>query len=99
MGFTIKSNDKCKRTLEVPNEAKEMSKLEDFDLQAYGMDAAEEQLRAKRLVRIAAIQNKIVLPTTEPVYRQRDAIFKRVEKLIKAAALCQVNIWTCFYLA
>ncbi len=61
-------------------------------MQAYGIDAAPEQLRAKRLVRIGAIQNKIVLPTTEPVYRQREAIFQRVEIMIKAAALCGVNI-------
>lgn len=80
------------RTLDIPNEANELSKLEDFDLQAYGIDAAPEQLRAKRLVRIGAIQNKIVLPTTEPVYRQREAIFKRVEIMIRAAALCGVNI-------
>ena len=78
----------------MPKEAAEMSRVEDFDLQAYGMveAAAEEQLRARRIVRIGAIQNKIVLPTTEPVYRQRDAIFKRVEQMIKAAALCGVNI-------
>ena len=43
------------RTLDIPNEANEPSKLEDFDFQAYGIDGAPEQLRAKRLVRFGPI--------------------------------------------
>ncbi len=58
------------RTLEIPDEARLLSDKEDFDLQAYAIDAAPEQTRPKRLVRIGAIQNKIVLPTTAPVAKQ-----------------------------
>ena len=47
-----------------------MSINEDFDLKAFGIDAAEEQTRAKRLVRVGAIQNKIVLPTNAPITKQ-----------------------------
>jgi len=56
--------------LEIPDEAKELSKRENFDLQAYALDAAVEQTRAKRIVRIGAIQHQIVLPTDAPVIQQ-----------------------------
>jgi hypothetical protein len=56
--------------LELSAEVIEKSNVLDFDLQAYSMDAAEEQTRAKRIVRIGAIQNKIVLPTDAPVIKQ-----------------------------
>lgn len=80
------------RKLELSSEALEKSQLLDFDLQAYSMNAAEEQTRPKRLVRIGAIQNKIVLPTDAPVVKQRDAIFERVGQLIHAAYLSGCNI-------
>lgn len=37
-----------------------------FDLKAFRFEAAPEQLRPPRVVRLALIQNKTVLPTTEP---------------------------------
>lgn len=80
------------RKLQLPIEAVELSEIENFDLQAYGIDAAEEQTRNKRLVRVAAIQNQIVLPTTAPVTKQREALHQRIGTLIKAASLCNVNI-------
>lgn len=58
------------RPLEISNEARKLSDLEDFDLQAYSVDASAEQTRAPRIVRIGAIQNKIVLPTTDPIVKQ-----------------------------
>ena len=61
-------------------------------MQGYGIDAKEEHTRPKRLVRIGAIQNQIVLPTTAPIHEQRDAIHKRVSELIHAAHLCGVNV-------
>lgn len=80
------------RELDISEEARKLSEKDDFDLQAYSIDASEEQTRPRRLVRIGAIQNKIVLPTTEPILKQRDAIHQRVAKMIHAAALCKVNI-------
>ncbi|XP_058800755.1 beta-ureidopropionase-like [Phymastichus coffea] len=64
-----------------------------FDLQGYRMDGAmEEQLRAPRLVRVALIQHAIVLPTSAPLWEQRDAIFKKVGGYVEHAAKCGANI-------
>merc|ERR1719259_1414218 len=52
----------------------------------------EENLRAKRIVRVAAIQNAIVAPTTAPITEQRKAIHDRISTMIAAAASCNVNI-------
>lgn len=38
------------------------------------------------------IQNKIVLPTTAPLHKQREAIHNRIAVITKAAYLCGVNI-------
>ena len=76
----------------MPDQVRELSDKENFDFQAYGIDAQSEQTRPKRLVRIGAIQNQIVLPTTDPIVKQRDAIHQRIGKLIHAASLCNVNI-------
>jgi beta-ureidopropionase len=73
-------------------EAQELSRDKNFDLQAYTVDAKAEQTRERRVVRIGAIQNSIVLDTSEPVVKQRDAIFERVGVMIKAAAMCGVNV-------
>ena len=56
--------------MDIPIEARKMSEKHDFDLKAFGIDANDEQTRAKRIVRIGAIQNKIVLPTTDPLVKQ-----------------------------
>lgn len=58
------------RELEISEEARKLSEKQDFDLQAYSIEASREQTRAPRIVRIGAIQNKIVLPTTEPIVKQ-----------------------------
>jgi beta-ureidopropionase len=80
------------RVLDIPIEARKLSEKKDFELKAFGIDAKDEQTRAKRIVRIGAIQNKIVLPTTEPLIKQREAIYERIETMIKAASLMNVNI-------
>lgn len=46
-------------------------------------------------MRIAAVQNKIVLPTTAPINDQRAAIHRRVAKMVEAAALSDAKI-ICF---
>ena len=57
-------------SLEIPEEAKLLSENENFDLQAYTIAAKSEETRPKRTVRIGAIQNQIVLPTTDPIIKQ-----------------------------
>ena len=51
-------------------EAKELCEKEDFEIKAFAIDANPEQLRSRRLVRIGAIQNKIILPTSAPIALQ-----------------------------
>ncbi|KAG8230866.1 hypothetical protein J437_LFUL011507, partial [Ladona fulva] len=45
-----------------------------------------------RVVRVAAIQNKIVLPTNAPIEDQRNALYEKVKIMVKAASLCGANI-------
>ena len=42
----------------------------DFELAGYSFTATPEETRPPRIVRVAAIQNKIVLPTTAPITKQ-----------------------------
>ncbi|XP_002963936.2 beta-ureidopropionase [Selaginella moellendorffii] len=78
--------------LPLPPAVMAMSTAADFDLQAYRFTAAEEELRAPRIVRIGVIQNAIVLPTDAPFADQKRAIMKRVGDLIEAAGTAGVNI-------
>jgi len=70
----------------------EAAKSKDFDLAGFAFSAADESTRAPRVIRVAGIQNKILLPTTAPVNKQRDALHRRVAEMIDVAAQCEVNI-------
>ncbi|KAF6198880.1 hypothetical protein GE061_006903 [Apolygus lucorum] len=72
--------------------AKEAADKAGIDLQGYIMAASKEQTRAPRVVRVGAVQNKIVLATSEPVDAQRKALHSRIEEIIRIAALAGVNI-------
>uniref|UniRef100_A0A1I8A8E8 Beta-ureidopropionase n=1 Tax=Steinernema glaseri TaxID=37863 RepID=A0A1I8A8E8_9BILA len=63
-----------------------------IQLAGYVIEAAKEQLRAPRKVRIAAIQNSIVEATTAPIAQQREAIHRRVGQMIEIAAQGGANI-------
>ena len=56
--------------LDLPGSAKELASSKNFALAGYKIDAAAEQLRASRIVRIGAIQNQIILPTDAPIAEQ-----------------------------
>lgn len=58
------------RKLLLPQAALDVALERDFDLQGYIFEAALEQLRAPRVVRVGLIQNKIVLPTDASVLDQ-----------------------------
>ncbi|XP_059149612.1 beta-ureidopropionase-like [Physella acuta] len=79
-------------SLELPLEAQALADEKNFEVRGYVFQAAQESTRAPRVVRIAGIQNQIVLPTTAPIIQQRDAIFKRIAEIIQCAALCKVNV-------
>ncbi|XP_065337766.1 beta-ureidopropionase [Cloeon dipterum] len=81
--------------IEIPTAAAALGKNGDFEIKAYKINAAAEELRKPRTVRTGIIQHKILLPTTAPVKEQRDAILERVGRITEAAALCGVNV-LCF---
>ncbi|XP_058244997.1 beta-ureidopropionase isoform X2 [Hemibagrus wyckioides] len=58
------------RKLTLPQTALDAALEKDFVLQGYVFEAAPEQLRAPRVVRVGLIQNKIILPTDAPVLDQ-----------------------------
>lgn len=80
------------KCLDIPEAALAIAEKKNFDICAYKISAAREELRPPRLVRVGLIQNKIVLPTTDPVANQRSAIHTRIKEIIEAAAQCGVNI-------
>uniref|UniRef100_A0A7I4Y2A9 Beta-ureidopropionase n=1 Tax=Haemonchus contortus TaxID=6289 RepID=A0A7I4Y2A9_HAECO len=84
------------KELEIPKEAQDIASKNNFDLKAYEVLAKEEEQRAPRKVRIAAIQFSIVLPTTAPVEEQRKAIHSKASKMIDAAVLAGANM-ICFH--
>jgi len=63
-----------------------------FEIKGYSIPASAEQLRNKRIVRVAAIQNKIVKATSEPIVKQRAALHARVGEMIEASAKAGANI-------
>uniref|UniRef100_A0A914CR41 Beta-ureidopropionase n=1 Tax=Acrobeloides nanus TaxID=290746 RepID=A0A914CR41_9BILA len=86
--------------LAISSELQEIADKQNFQIAGYMINAQEEQLRRPRRVKIAAIQNQIVLPTTAPIYEQRDAILRRVGLMIETAAgagaqiVCLQEAWT-----
>lgn len=71
------------------------AKTLNIDYKGYEITAASEQLRPPRLVRIAVIQNKIVLPTTAPFADQSQAIRSRISDIVDLAGKSGVKI-ICF---
>lgn len=55
------------RKLDLPTAALSAAQEKDFELQGYGFEAAPEQLRRPRIVRVGLIQNKLPLPTDTAV--------------------------------
>uniref|UniRef100_A0AAF5D6K6 Beta-ureidopropionase n=1 Tax=Strongyloides stercoralis TaxID=6248 RepID=A0AAF5D6K6_STRER len=63
-----------------------------IEIKGYHINAEIEQLRLPRKVKIAAIQNAIVEPTTSPINIQREALHNRVGLMIELAAQAGANI-------
>ncbi|XP_027569922.1 beta-ureidopropionase isoform X2 [Pipra filicauda] len=83
------------RKLNLPSAAWSAAQERDFELLGYGFEAAPEQLRRPRIVRVGLVQNKIPLPTDTPVAVQVAALHRRIEEIVEVAAMCGVNI-VCF---
>jgi len=78
--------------LPIPANAQALATQHDFDVALYRFTAAQEQRRAPRVVRIGAIQTRIVEPTTAPVEQQFQAICQRTEQLVHAAGAMGCNV-------
>uniref|UniRef100_A0A5F8G9F4 Beta-ureidopropionase n=1 Tax=Monodelphis domestica TaxID=13616 RepID=A0A5F8G9F4_MONDO len=83
------------RKLSLPAEALAAASELDFELAAFGFEAAEEQLRPARLVRVGLVQNRLPLPPCAPVAEQVGALHRRIEEMVAVAAQCGVNV-VCF---
>nr|XP_033812916.1 beta-ureidopropionase isoform X2 [Geotrypetes seraphini] len=81
--------------LELASAAVKSASQHGFELQGYGFEAATEQLRQPRKVRVGLIQNRIPLPTETAVKEQVSALHKRIAEMVEVAAMCGVNI-VCF---
>ena len=51
-------------------DASSLAQEKGFEIKAYSIEAAKEQTRPPRLIRVAVVQNAIVRPTTDPVKEQ-----------------------------
>lgn len=79
-------------TLEIPVDAKNLAEKNDFEIQGYKFSAKREELQPPRIVRVAGIQNKIILPTTSGIKEQRESLHNKIAKIIEAAYQCGVNV-------
>eukprot|EP00386_Alphamonas_edax_P008600 GDKI01028076.1.p1 GENE.GDKI01028076.1~~GDKI01028076.1.p1 ORF type:complete len:460 (+),score=120.97 GDKI01028076.1:730-2109(+) len=78
----------------VPSNAQQVADANNFQIKLESMVhlAAEEQLRSRRVVRIAVAQNSIAKPTTDPIKDQFEGILAKIEKIIDAAGMMGVNV-------
>lgn len=79
-------------TVEVTEPAASLAAKHGFEVKAFAFPSTSEQLRSARPVRVGLIQNSIVLPTTAPVAAQYEAIERKIETMIDAAAAMGVNV-------
>lgn len=70
----------------------QLSEEHNFEARGYAFTAEIEESREPRIVRIAAVQNSIVEPTTEKISVQRDALHIKIGIIIHAAAASNVNV-------
>lgn len=61
-------------------------------MKSFKINAEKEQTRPQRIVKVAAVQNRIVLPTDKPVAEQKKAIMNRIKEIIELAAIEKVNV-------
>ena len=57
-------------TIAIPADIQQIADSKDFEIAAFKFNAAKEQRRKPRVVRIGVIQNQIILPTSAPILDQ-----------------------------
>jgi len=80
------------KVLKIPDEVLSIATKHNFEIKGFIFEAQPESTRKKNIIRVGAVQHSIVLPTNAPIIDQRNAIFKKVEEIIHAAAVVDVNI-------
>lgn len=70
--------------LQINAESLELAAKHNFEIKSYGFTAEKEDLRPARIVKVAGVQNSIVLPTTDPVGKQRDALFEKIGEMSRS---------------
>jgi len=78
--------------LEIPASVLKSASENDFEVAGYQMTAKEETERRPKIVRIGAIQNKIVIPTNKPIGEQVQSLHDRLKIMIEAAGEAGVNV-------
>lgn len=78
--------------MNLPASAVESASSLNLELKGFTFSAEQEGLRPPRRVRVGLIQNSIVLPTTDPVSAQRDALLEKIGRIIEVAYHGGVNI-------
>lgn len=86
--------------LPISDEVTLQCKEENIDIAAFSFSAAEEEIRPPRSVKVGLIQHSIVLPTDLAPKGQREAIFRKINKLIHIAKnegvqiICLQETWS-----
>ncbi|KAI5643866.1 carbon-nitrogen hydrolase domain-containing protein [Phthorimaea operculella] len=78
--------------LQVQKSTEEFGKIHKFVVAAYDFPAKNEETRAPRIVKVGAIQHSIAVPTDQPLVKQRQGIFDKVDRIISSAGSEGVNV-------
>jgi len=65
----------------LPASAFDIAREQNFEIAGYVINAPSEAMRAPHVVRVGLIQNKIVLPTTDPVPKQVGFVYEHCFEL------------------
>ncbi len=82
------------KAMPVPAEAQRLADAGDFDIALHKFGAADD-VRGARIVRFGVTQNCIVKPTDAPILEQYEALERRHEQFVDAAAAAGCNV-LCF---
>jgi len=80
------------KELELESDVLNTASADGYQIAAYKIEAAPEEIRTPRLVKIGLIQNQIVVPTDRPVKEQMSGLEARIGSMIDNAAAAGVNV-------
>jgi len=80
------------KELELESDVLNTAAADGYQIAAYKIEAAPEEIRLPRLVKIGLIQNQIVVPTDRPVKEQMSSLEARIGSMIDNAAAAGVNV-------